>query len=316
MATDYPKGLLEFEHWFRTEGACREYLLRIRWPDGFCCPQCGHRQAWKRSRSLLLCGKCKVDIRVTAGTIFHGSHLPLRAWFRAMWWITNQKGGVNAVGLQRLLGLGSYKTAWTCLHKLRRAMVRAGREQLLGRVEVDETVVGGERRGAHGWHADAKKALVVVAAEVRGEGIGRVRLRHVPDTKFASLNKFVQEEIAPGSEIITDGHKGYLEISGLGYKHSPTPLYKNREVTSMVLGRAHRVASLLKRWLLGMHQGRVSREQLEHYLEEFTFRFNRRRSVDRGMLFYRLVQQSVATGPNPYQSLIKRSKQRLVARKG
>lgn len=222
-----------------------------------------------------------------------------------MWWITNQKGGVNAIGLQRLLGLGSYKTAWMLLHKLRRAMVRVGREQLSGKVEVDETVVGGERRGAHGWHADDKKALVVVAAEVRGDGIGRIRLRRVPDTKLASLNKFVREEIVPGSEIVTDGHKGYLDISGLGYKHSPTTLKKDREKSGAVLGRVHRVASLLKRWLLGMHQGKVSREQLEHYLEEFTFRFNRRRSADRGMLFYRLVQQTVATGPRPYRSLIK-----------
>jgi transposase-like protein len=222
-----------------------------------------------------------------------------------MWWITNQKCGVNAVGLQRLLGLGSYKTAWTCLHKLRRAMVRTDREQLSGRVEVDETVIGGERRGAHGWHADKKKALVVVAAEIRGEGIGRIRLRRVPDTKFSSLNEFVSEEVVPGSEIITDGHRGYLEISGLGYSHSPTVLKKDREKSGAVLGRAHRVAALLKRWLLGMHQGRVSIEQLEHYLEEFTFRFNRRRSTDRGMLFYRLAQQSIATGPQPYRSLIK-----------
>ena len=152
--------------------------------------------------------------------------MPLRVWFRAIWWITNQKGGVNAMGLQRLLGLGSYKTAWTCLHKLRRAMVRVNREQLSGKVEIDETVIGGERRGAHGWHADEKKALVVVAAEVRGEGIGQIRLRRVPDTKFMSLNKFVQEEIEPGSEIVTDGHKGYLEISSLGYSHSPTPTKK------------------------------------------------------------------------------------------
>lgn len=228
----------------------------------------------------------------------------MRVWFRAIWWITNQKSGVSAAGLQRLLGLGSYKTAWTCLHKLRRTMVRVNRERLSGKIEIDETVVGGERRGAHGWHADEKKALVVVAAEVRGEGIGRIRLRRVPDTKFASLNKFVQEEIELGSEIVTDGHKGYLEISGLGYRHSPTPTKKSKEMSNMVSGRAHRVAALLKRWLLGMHQGRVSRAQLEHYLEEFTFRFNRRRSVDRGMLFYRLVQQSVATGPKPYRSLI------------
>ena len=304
MANDYPTSLLEFEHWFRTEGACRDYLLRLRWPEGFRCPRCGHRQAWKRSRYQLRCGGCRTDINATAGTIFHGSHVPLRIWFRAIWWITNQKSGVNAMGLQRLLGLGSYKTAWTCLHKLRRAMVRASRERLSGKVEVDETVVGGERRGAHGWHADEKKALVVIAAEVRGEGIGRIRLRRVPDTKLASLNKFVQEEITPGSEIITDGHKGYLKITSLGYKHSSTPTKKSKELSNMVSGRAHRVAALLKRWLLGTHQGRVSRKQLEHYLEEFTFRFNRRRSTDRGMLFYRLVQQGIVTGPRPYQSLI------------
>lgn len=222
-----------------------------------------------------------------------------------MWWITNQKSGINAMSLQRLLGLGSYKTAWTCLHKLRRAMVRAGREQLSGKVEVDETIIGGERRGLKSWRTDEKKALVVVAAEVRGEGTGRIRLRRILNTGQKTLETFIREAVVAGSEIITDGHSGYLGVANLGYVHSATPLEgKGREAPSLVLGRVHRVAALLKRWLLGIHQGKVSHKQLDHYLDEFTFRFNRRTSAHRGMLFYRLAQQSVAASPTPYRRLI------------
>jgi len=298
----YPDTQLDFEQWFRTEEACREYLSRLRWPDGFQCPRCGYGQAWKSRRGLLHCGGCRADISITSGTIFQGSKLPLRIWFRAAWWATNQKSGVSALGLQRTLGLGSYETAWACLHKLRRAMVRPGREQLSGKIEVDEIILGGRTRGKGGWHD--RKTLVAVAAEVRGHGTGRIRLQRVLKPSRDSLQPFVQSTIASGSQIITDGAWGYDGLGKLGYHHNPTVLGgKGDAASAVVLPRVHRIASLLKRWLLGIHQGRVDREHLAYYLDEFTFRFNRRSSPQRGMLFYRLLQQAVEIPPTPYKTL-------------
>ncbi|MEK7827511.1 MAG: IS1595 family transposase, partial [Thermodesulfobacteriota bacterium] len=143
MAKEFPGTLLEFEHWFRSEQSCMAYLERLRWPDGFVCPKCQMRKAWRTKRGRFHCEGCHSNVSIMAGTVFHRSKIPLRLWYRAMWWMTNQKVGINALGLQRLLGLSSYKTAWIMLHKLRRAMIRPGREQLSGDVEVDETLVGG-----------------------------------------------------------------------------------------------------------------------------------------------------------------------------
>lgn len=301
MATEYPKNLLDFEQWFRSESACRNYLARLRWREGFRCPRCGSRQSWLTARGLYHCGGCQADTSPLAGTIFHRTHIPLRLWFRAMWWITNQKSGVSALGLQRLLGLGSYRTAWTCLHKLRRAMVRSGREQLYGKIEVDETLVGGVSRGGRGHE---EKVLVGIAAEIRGQATGRIRLAPLKDASAESLVAFVQKAITPGSVVITDGRSGYRPLKEAGYAHEPVTLDgKGRQAAGLVLPRVHRVASLLKRWLLGIHQGGVSKSQMAAYLDEFGFRYNRRLSTDRGMLFYRLAQQAVQTSPVPYESI-------------
>lgn len=308
MPKEYPGTLLEFEHWFRTEEACRDYLVRLRWPNGVRCPRCGHDQTWATGRTLFRCGRCKVDIPITAGTIFHRSRLPLRVWFRAMWWVTNQKGGVSALGLQRLLGLGCYETAWICLHKLRRAMVRPGRDQLSGKIEIDEVAIGGAVKGNRGkaWRNGESKAIVVVAVEVRGKGMGRVRLKQVANTSGTALVGFVKDAAAAGSEIVTDGWGGYSGLKELGYNHCPTILDgKGKQASNAILPKVNRIAALLKRWLLGMHQGRVSRKQLGSYLDEFVFRFNRRTSPKRGMLFYRLAQQAVATQPSPYRAITK-----------
>lgn len=225
-----------------------------------------------------------------------------------MWWVTNQKGGVSALGLQRMLGLGSYETAWACLHKLRRAMVRPGRDQLSGRVEIDEVAVGGAVRGNQGkaWRNGESNAIVVVAVEIRGEGMGRVRLKHVRNTSSASLGGFVNEAVAAGSGIVTDGWRGYSGLTDLGYIHYPTTLEgKGDQASNAVLPRVNRISALLKRWILGIHQGRPSRKQLSSYLDEFVFRFNRRTSPQRGMLFYRLAQQAVVTMPTPYRIITK-----------
>lgn len=242
---------------------------------------------------MMRCRGCRRNTYVTAGTIFQDSHLPLRLWFRAMWLLTNQKIGMSALGLKRALSLGSYRTAWTCLHKLRRAMVRPGRDALSGKVEVDETLVGGREKGSGGRHI-GKKSLVIIAAEVRGHGTGRIRIQHIPDTSKEHLMAFIQESIVPGSVVITDGLPVYMNVTKLGYIHRTRVPKKSREEASKLMPRIHHAASLLKRWLLGVHHGSFSKLQLTSYLDEFAFRFNRRRSVDRGQLFYRLAQQAVA----------------------
>lgn len=300
---DYPRDLAEFESRFATEEACRDYLYRLRWPDGFRCPNCGHGRAWPVRNVYFECARCGRQTSVTAGTIFQDSRQPLRLWFRAMWWVTTQKNGASALGLQRVLGLRSYKTAWSWLHKFRRAMVRPGRDRLTGRVEVDETLLGGLEEGVRGRQTESK-VLLGVAAQENGAGIGRVRMRSIPDASARSLMAFVEDSIEPGTTVHTDGWLGYEPLKKHGYRHEVTFLRGRPESASELLPRVHRVVSLLKRWLLGTHQGGVSPQHLDYYLDEFTFRFNRRHSGSRGKLFYRLVQQAVAVAPAPYKSLV------------
>ena len=226
-------------------------------------------------------------------------------WFRAIWWVTSQKNGASAKGLQRILGLGSYETAWTWLHKLRRAMVRPGRDRLAGTVEVDETYIGGEKPGKRG-RGTVGKSLVIIAAQMDGKGIGRIRLRIVRDASAASLNPAVQEAVEPGSVVRTDGWGGYNKLGSLGYVREI--VRKDADVGDNLLPCCNRVASLLKRWLLGTHQGAVSHEHLEYYLDEYTFRFNRRTSRYRGKLFYRLIQQALEIKPAPYSALVKHAR--------
>jgi transposase-like protein len=303
MDEDYPKNMLEMEQRFGTEDACREYLTWLRWPNGFICPDCKAKAGWLDRRHRWTCQGCRRQTTITAGTIFEGTHLPLRVWFRAAWQVTSQKSGASALGMQRVLGLGSYETAWSWLHKLRRAMVRPGRDRLSGTVEVDEAFIGGV--GSATGRDGAGKALVVIAAEEDGSGIGRIRLGRVPDASSLSLHGFIQNTVAPGSTIHTDGWAPYQGLEKLGYAHIITRL-KGKDKTAAVelLPRVHRVASLLKRWLLGTHQGAVGPNHLDYYLDEFTFRFNRRRSASRGKLFFRLLQQAVQVEPVTYEQII------------
>lgn len=300
---EYPRTMGEFDGWFASEERCREYLVRLRWPSGYRCPRCGSGDAWLTKRALMHCQGCGHQASVTAGTIFHKTHKPLRMWFQVMWWVTGQKNGASALGLQRVLGLGSYPTAWAWLHKLRRAMVRPGRDQLAGEIEVDETFVGGVEEGGGRRHV-GKKALVAIAAQVDGKRIGRIRLAVVRDSSADSLLPFVKRSIAPGSTVITDGLPSYLGLKTTGYVHRQRVVQGSGQEADTLLPRVHRVASLLKRWLLGTHQGRVERAHLPYYLDEFTFRFNRRTSRSRGLLFYRLAQQAVAVEPVPFSRLV------------
>ena len=301
---EYPRSLSEFEAWFGTEQACRDYLFQLRWPDGFRCPRCDGRHFWPVRSALMECRECGHQTSVTAGTIFQDTRKPLVDWLRATYWLASQKNGASALGLQRVLGLGSYKTAWTWLHKFRRAMVRPGRDRLTGRVEVDETYLGGLEQGARGRQTE-RKSLIVIAAQEDGPGIGRIRMSPIPDASADSLMTFIQAAIEPGSTVHTDGWLGYLPLESKGYDHEVTFLSGKKQSASELMPRVHRVASLLKRWILGTHQGAVSHEHLEYYLDEFTFRFNRRRSRNRGKLFYRLVEQAVAVDPVPYKSMVR-----------
>lgn len=292
--TKWPETALEFESRFVTEEACRQCLSELRWPEGFRCPRCGGGKAWITKRGLYRCGRCDYQVSVTAGTIFQDTRIPLRAWFWAMWHMASQKHGISALGLQRELKLGSYRTSWAWLHRLRRAVVRPSRDRLSGSVEADEVYIGGEKSGKRGRGA-VGKALVLIAAEVNGGRIGRIRLRRVLDASANSLTPAVMENVEPGSEVRTDGWKGYNDLPSAGYRR--LIVRQDGDAGGNLLPHAHRVASLLKRWLLGTHQGAVQPSHLDYYLDEFTFRFNRRTSRSRGLLFRRLLQQAVATKP-------------------
>jgi len=292
---DYPKTLLEFEARFSTEESCRDYLYQLRWPDGFHCPNCHFEKAWPIGSTLFQCARCDYQISVIAGTIFHGTHKPLTLWFRAIWWLTGQKNGASALGLKRILGLGSYRTAWAWLHNLRRAMVTPGRHLLSGIIEVDESYIGGEKPGRRGRGAEGK-SLVLIATEIKNSKIGRINVKRVPNASSESLDNAIEQAACKGSVIQTDGWSGYNQLESLGYIHEI--VRKDSDIGDNLLPHCHRVAALLKRWLLGTHQGAVSHEHLDYYLDEFTFRFNRRTSSHRGKLFYRLLQNAVKIDPS------------------
>ncbi len=298
---DYPKDLQEFDARFGTEAACRNYLKSLRWPEGFVCPHCEAKKAWAVREILWQCAQCGRQTSVTAGTIFQDTRTPLRVWFQAMWWLTTQKNGASALGLQRVLGIKHYQTAWTWLHKLRTAMVRPGRDLLSGTIEMDEAYLGGLEEGAPG-RGTQRKALIGVAAQEDGHGIGRIRLQRLADASAQSLEGFIHASVAPGSVIHTDGWRGYAGVTKFGYAHKVT-IVKGKPADEL-LPRTHRVISLLKRWLLGTHQGAVGHKHLDYYLDEFTFRFNRRTSTSRGKLFYRLVQQAMQVEPRTYRMIV------------
>ncbi len=319
---DYPRTWEQFLDWFPDDDACIEYLEGIRWPDGYVCPRCGVADdAYRTSRGRLICRHCRHQGTVTAGTVFEKTRTPLRSWLAAVWYIVNQKQGVNALGLQRVLGLGSYQTAWTMLHRLRRAMIRPGRERLSGVVEVDESYVGRsvatqghavKRAKKHANQAILRHTIVAIAVEIKvAKGFGRIRLGRVTDTSQASMLPFVKDTIKPGSIVHTDGSEAYRSLSRNGYRRMKTVMHGNEKPAHVSMPGVHRVAALLKRWLLGTHQGAVRPEQLDHYLDEFTFRFNRRTSRSRGLLFYRLLEQAMVTEPVTYGQIVSGSKHKM-----
>ena len=299
---DCPRTYPEFRDRFVDDATCLAYLEQLRWPDGFLCPACGGVKAWRVERSMWMCARCARKTSVTAGTIFHRSRTPISTWFAAAWFLTSQKNGISALALQQQLGFASYETAWAWLHKLRRAMVGPDRDRLEGVVELDETFIGGVAKGRDG--ASTNKIPVQIAVERLGpKKLGRVRFRVADRPGSLELVEFACAVIEPGSTVRTDGARMLRRLSEHGYLHEPVDVYLIDDKETVMTG-VHLVASLLKRWLAGTLHYAVSEKHLAYYLDEYAFRFNRRTSAARGLLFYRLLQQAVATDPHPLHQLI------------
>lgn len=319
---DYPRTWDQFLDWFPDDESCRRYLEGIRWKQGFVCAGCGEAdEAFQGSRGRWICRHCRRQSTVTAGTIFDKTRTSLRNWLAAVWYIVNQKQGVNALRLQRVLGLGSYQTAWAMLHRLRRAMIRPGRERLYGLVEVDEVFVG---RSPPNKVRDTKKkqqlaekreslrSIVMVAIEIKEpKGFGRIRLQRVTDKSEKAALPFVLDAVAPGSVVRTDGSAAYRKLEEHGYQREKTVQLGADDPAHVTMPGVHRVAALLKRWLMGTHQGAVQPKQLDYYLDEFTFRFNRRTSRSRGLLFYRMLEQALVTEPVTYAQITRKDKHNI-----
>lgn len=301
---DYPRNYAEFLAWFHDDAACLDYLNWVRCKGEFTCPSCHGAKGWRMKDGRWWCDACRNRVSATAGTIFHRTRTPLTVWFAAAWHLTSAKNGVSAKTLHRILGFGSYQTAWAMLHRFRCAISHAGHDMLFGHVEVDETVFGGVRHGKRGRGAEGK-VLVAVAVELLSpKGFGRCRLQIIPNAETETLKGFIRKHIKPGSTIYTDGLASYPGAASGEYFHQGTSIKGSGKDANEVLPGVHRVAALVKRWLMGTHQGSFEEDHLQAYLDEFAFRFNRRKSAHRGMLFFRLIEQSVAMHPVPFHDLV------------
>lgn len=277
---DYPRTLDEFYRRFHTDDSCLRYLVATRWPAGFRCPKCGGSDGrFLTTRRVWVCRSCQRHTSATAGTVLHRTRLPLRTWFAAAYLMASLKPGVSALQLQGQLGISRYETAWVLLHKLRRALIDPNRSQLTGTVEVDETWVGGKQAGLKGGRQrKGRKALMVaVAVERRANNLGRLRLEVVPDDTATTLEAFVVRNIAPGSTVVSDAWTGYSDLVAKNYTHEShsQAAMKRAGIAGDAVPGVHRVVANLKTWLLGTHHG-VGADHLDHYLNEFVFRFNRR----------------------------------------
>ena len=310
LTENYPKHFQEFLTMFQTDDDCWDYLFNMRWTNGFHCPKCDCSKYFLNNRKLVVCNDFRYQISVAAGTIFHGTRKPHLLWFHVMWWVAAQKTGVSASNFKDFMGFGSYETAWAWLHKLRSAMVRSGREKLTGNVEVDETFIGGKESGAKEdgkgktGRGSIEKTIVVVATECHGKQIGRVRFECIESATSENLMNFIENNIEHGSTVITDGWSGYASLSDSeNYNHVKKSISGSGLEAHELLPHVHMIDSLLKRWMIGTHQGRISSKHLGFYLDEFAFRFNRKLSNHRGQLFYRLVQQALDSSPNPLKTI-------------
>ena len=294
---DYPKTYREFITMFPDEQSCRLFLYRLKWKNGFICPKCNQKSTpWNQTHDRLVCPFCRYQTTVTAGTIFDKTRTPLLVWFETAWHMTTAKNGVSATTIEKTLDI-NYRTGWTMLQRYRIAMVRSERTKLSGKVEVDETLLGGVDIGGKRGRG-SKKQIVIIAVELLDpKGYGRVRMRYIPDASAKSLIQFIQDTIEPDSIVSTDGWRGYNSLKSLGFKHEVTVISTSEDQAHVSMPGVHQIAALLKRWILGTHQGSFSQDHLQSYLEEYTFRFNRRASKHRGLIFERLLEQAVQTQP-------------------
>jgi transposase-like protein len=289
MKKEYPESIQEFSLKFKEEQDCYDYLIAIKFPDGWKCASCKNDKYWKYSNpNIVRCTNCKLTYRVTAGTHFNNRHLSLKTWLYALWFMVSQKSGISALGLGREIGIRRQKTTWKLLALIRMSMTQVGKDKLEGTVEIDEVFIGGVQKGPPGRGAIGKE-LVLVAVEDKGEkGYGRIRMQTIEDATSATLLKAIQTMVKTDSTIRTDEFRSYEMLSKHNYKH--IKVQRSSAVGEDPTPLVHRIASLLKRWLLGTHQGGIHLENLQSYLDEYVFRFNRRTSYSRGKLFYRLVQ--------------------------
>jgi transposase-like protein len=290
---DFPKTATEFERRFATEEDCRAYWIKARWGGKPACARCGSTYVWPiRGGTTFECRECDHQTSLTSGTLLEKTHKPLKTWFRAVFEISTRRTGISAKDLQRIMGFGSYKTAWTWLHKLRAALVRPEREPLGPFVQMDEALVGG-KGGPH-------KELVLVAAEADG----RVRLAHAETNDKATLRRFADGQIAPDACVVTDGLASYDgdSLRNRPYQRIVQTRAERREGDALQV--CHWTISLLKRWLLGTHAGAVGPKHLQAYLDEFAFRHNRRKTNGVGRIAARVIERLVARPPLTMRSLI------------
>lgn len=306
LGDDFPTNLIEFEERFGTEEQCCDHLYRTKFPQGFICPKCGGKEFWWTARNLMHCKSCHHQESLRTGTVFEGSKKPLRIWYKTLYFVALNKNGISALALKRMMGFGSYQTAWAWLHKIRGMMRRHGRGKLEGTVEVDETYLGGPKSGKRGRGADGKALICIALEKKEGERKpGRVRMEVIPDTSSESILSFIQQNVELGSTVRSDGLQSYRNISELGYQHDR--VIEDKQKPESMMGALHLVVSLAKRWIIGTMQGRISEKYLPVYLDEFVFRFNRRTSNNRGKVFYRLLDQCISSSAIPYWKLIGRT---------
>jgi transposase-like protein/Zn ribbon nucleic-acid-binding protein len=290
---DFPKTATEFEARFATEEDCRAYWIEARWGGKPACARCSSTRVWsERDGFLFECADCGHQTSLTSGTLLEKTRKPFKMWFRAVFEISTRRTGISAKDLQRIMGFGSYKTAWSWLHKLRAAMVRHDREPLGPFVQMDEALVGGK--------GSPHKELVLVAAEADG----RVRLAHAENNDEGALKSFADSQIAADGHVVTDGHAGYNKRSLDKRSHDMVVQTKAERRESDALQGCHWTTSLLKRWLLGTHAGAVRAKHLQAYLDEFTFRHNRRKTNGVGRIAARVIEQLVARRPLTMRELI------------
>ena len=309
LLKDLPRDLPSFLARFGTDAQCRAYLVEVRWPDGFRCTDCGHDRAWSHHRRLIEeCRACGKQHSILAGTIFEQTKTGLARWFLAIYLVTSSKGGISALELQRQLGFRSYGTAWTWLHKIRRAMVDPDRRQLDGDVEADETLVGGRKPGKRGRGAAGKTvvagAIEAVPSQTKKRELGRLRLATVASAAGADLERFITANVAERAAITTDGWRGYKGLAAAGYDHHAIDLARSWGEADQRLPAVHLVFGLAKRWLLGTHHGAVGGKYLQRYLDEYVFRFNRRRAKSPAHGFARVLQNAVRIPPATHRAIV------------